>query len=133
MPSALAQINRQQTMEYVHKESDADCHLRSIKEVTGYRIEALDGTIGHVEDFLIDEETWAIRYMIVDTKNWWPGKKILVSPTWIKNVSWIEKSVTVELTKDNIEQGPQYDPNQTVTREYEDALYTYYGKAKYWS
>ena len=51
--------------------------------MTGYHIEATDGGIGHVKDFIIDDETWAIRYLEVDTRNWWPGKKVLVSPQWI--------------------------------------------------
>jgi sporulation protein YlmC with PRC-barrel domain len=67
-------------------ESD-ESNLRSIKEVTGYSIHAIDGGIGHVEDFIIDDKTWKIMYMIVDTKNWWPGKKILVSPDWILDVN----------------------------------------------
>jgi hypothetical protein len=67
------------------KES-ADSHLRSTDEVTGYHIEAEDGAIGHVKDFLVDDETWAIRYLEVDTQNWWPGKKVLVSPQWLNNI-----------------------------------------------
>ena len=66
----------------------ADSHLRSTAEVTGYHIEASDGEIGHVKDFIVDDETWAIRYLEVDTQNWWPGKKVLVSPQWINRVSW---------------------------------------------
>lgn len=65
-----------------------DPHLRSTREVIGYHIQALDGEIGHVEDFIVDDANWAIRYMVVDTRNWWPGKKVLVSPQWIKAVSW---------------------------------------------
>ena len=62
-------------------------HLRSTQEVSGYHIQAVDGKIGHVEDFIIDDwTTWAIRYLIVNTQNWWPGKKVLVSPKWIERV-----------------------------------------------
>jgi hypothetical protein len=67
-----------------------DPHLRSTDNVSGHNIQAKDGEIGHVEDFIIDDETWAIRYLIIDTKNWWPGKKVLVSPLWIDRVSWSE-------------------------------------------
>jgi len=52
-----------------------DPHLRSTRHVSGYHIQALDGEVGHVEDFIIDDETWSIRYLIVGTRNWWPGKK----------------------------------------------------------
>jgi len=53
----------------------ADSHLRSTKEVTGYNTEARDGEIGHVENFIVDHHTWAIHYIEVNTRNWWPGEK----------------------------------------------------------
>jgi hypothetical protein len=61
-------------------EERGDPHLRSTKEVAGYRIGAADGEVGHVEDFVVDDEEWAIRYVGVDTSNWLPGKKVLISP-----------------------------------------------------
>ena len=67
-----------------------DPYLRSTRDITGYYIAALDGDIGHVEDFLVDDRAWAIRYLVVDTRNWWPGKKVVLSPEWIKTVSWPE-------------------------------------------
>ena len=63
--------------------------------MTGYHIQATDGDIGHVEDFLVDDHSWAIRYMIVDTTNWWAGKKVLVAPAWIKRVDWAQSKVHV--------------------------------------
>ena len=72
-----------------------DPHLRGTHAVSGYTIHAKDGDLGHVEDFIVDDETWVIRYLIVNTGNWWPGKKILVSPEWIKRVSWSESKVYV--------------------------------------
>ena len=62
----------------------------ALHDVDGYHIQATDGEIGHVEDFFVDDETWAICYLIIDTRNWWPGKKILISPKWIERVSWPE-------------------------------------------
>jgi hypothetical protein len=62
------------------QQESTDTHLRSTEAVTGYGIEAADGEIGHVEGFVLDDESWAIRYMEVATRNWWPGKKVLVSP-----------------------------------------------------
>jgi sporulation protein YlmC with PRC-barrel domain len=95
-PAELAQSE----MQKENKMEEKDSHLRSVKEVTGYEIEATDGHLGHVEDFIVDEESWAIQNMVVDTKNWWPGKKVLVSPDSIKNVSWNERLVEVELTNE---------------------------------
>lgn len=113
------------------EESD-DQHLRSAKEVTGYYIEASDGDIGHVEDFLIEDESWAIRYMVVDTKNWWPGKKVLVSPEWIQSVSWKDSRVYVDLSRDTIKNAPEYDESTAVPRDYETNLHKHYGRTKYW-
>jgi hypothetical protein len=114
------------------KES-ADSHLRCTDEVTGYHIEAADGEIGHVKDFIVDDETWAIRYLEVDTRNWWPGKKVLVSPQWISRVSWAESKVVVDLTRETIQNGPEWNDSVTVTREYENRLYDYYARSPYWT
>jgi hypothetical protein len=110
-----------------------DSHLRSTDEVTGYHIEASDGAIGHVEDFLVDDDTWAIRYLEVDTRNWSPGKKVLVSPHWLENVSWPDSKVYVDLTRETIQNGPEWSESQTVTREYENRLYDYYDRSPYWT
>jgi uncharacterized protein YrrD len=114
------------------KES-ADSHLRSTDEVTGYHIEATDGEIGHVRDFIVDDETWAIRYLEVDTRNWWPGNKVLVSPQWIDNVSWPDSNVYVDLSRESIKNGPEWDESIPVTREYEQRLYDYYARPPYWA
>jgi hypothetical protein len=81
------------------REQPEDPHLRSAKLVTGYYIGASDGEIEHVEDFIIDDESWTIHYMVVDTRNWWPGKKVVISPEWIENVSWTDSTVYVEPTR----------------------------------
>ena len=114
------------------KES-ADSHLRSTDEVTGYHIDATDGEIGHVRDFIVDDETWAIRYLEVDARNWWSGKKVLVSPQWIDNVSWPDSKVYVNLSRETIKNGPEWDESIPVTREYEHRLYDYYAQLPYWA
>jgi hypothetical protein len=111
----------------------ADSHLRSTEAVTGYHIEAADGEIGHVRDFIVDDETWAIRYLEVDTQNWWPGKKVLVSPQWINRVSWANSKVYVDLTRETIRNGPEWVESIPVTREYEHRLYDYYARSPYWA
>ena len=72
------------------------------KAVTGYHIEATDGEIGHVDGFVVDDEAWAIRYIEVATRNWWPGKKVLVSPAWIERVSWPDSKVYAGLSREAI-------------------------------
>ena len=86
-----------------------DCHLRSSNAVIGYHIKATDGDIGHLEDLLVDDYTWAIRYLIVDTSNWWGGQHVLVAPDWITEVSWPEAKVSVDLTRQAVKAGPPYD------------------------
>jgi hypothetical protein len=110
----------------------ADSHLRSTKEVTGYHIEATDGEIGHVENFIVDHDIWAIQYLEVNTRNWWPGKKVLMSPHWIERVSWTDSKVYVDLSRDTIKNGPQYIDSMPVTREYEHRLYDHYKRSAYW-
>lgn len=111
----------------------ADPHLRSFQEVLDEYIEATDGEIGHVEDFLVDDESWAIRYMVIDTRNWWPGKKTLVAPTWIEEIRWADSRVRLGLTQDAIKAAPAYDPTAPVTRDYETRLYESYGRPSYWT
>jgi hypothetical protein len=109
-----------------------DSHLRSTDQVTGYFIHALDGDLGYVDDFLIDDETWAIRYLIVDTRNWWPGRKVLISPRWVDNVSWEKSKVSVHLSREVIRQSPEFQAGSLVTREYETELHGHYNHRGYW-
>ena len=117
--------------ERVRKESQ-DSHLRSTEAVSGYAIAALDGEIGHVDQFIVEEKAWAIRYIEVATRNWWPGKKVLVSPGWVEGVSWSESKVSVALTRDEIQKCPEYTDTMKITREYEGRLYFHYGRPPYW-
>jgi uncharacterized protein YrrD len=109
-----------------------DPHLRSTHDVSGYHIQAADGEIGHVEDFVIDDETWAIRYLIVDTHNWWAGKKVLVSPKWIERVSWNDLKVFVNLSRESVKQSPEYTEESLLTRDYEIGLHRHYNRQGYW-
>ena len=86
-----------------------DCHLRSSNAVIGHHIGATDGEIGHLEDLLIDDHTWAIRYLIVNTSNWWSGHRVLVSPDCIRDVSWSEAKVSVGLTRQAVSDSPLYE------------------------
>jgi hypothetical protein len=109
-----------------------DSHLRSTESVTGYNIDAVDGDIGHVDGFVMDDEAWAIRYVEVATRNWWPGKKVLVSPAWIERVSWMDSKVYVGLTREAIKGAPEYVETVPITRAHENMLYHHYGRPPYW-
>jgi uncharacterized protein YrrD len=110
-----------------------DAHLRSTREVTGYHVSALGGEIGHVEDFLFDDKTWEIRYAIIDTKNWLGGRRVLISPRWIKRVSWRNRMIYVDLARDRVRKSPKWDPSQPVSRKYELELHKNYGCGPYWT
>jgi len=109
-----------------------DRHLRSTNEVTGYHLSALDGEIGHVDDFIVDDATWSIRYLVVATRNWWPGKKVLISPKWLDKVSWKDREVMVSLTRATIKAAPEYTDDSLLTRDFETGFYGYYNRDGYW-
>ena len=115
-----------------HGDKTGDVHLRSAREVRGYHIQGHDAAIGHVEDFIIDDETWEVRYLVIDTSNWWFGKKVLVVPHWASSISWKEKRVTVDLSRQAIKDSPEWNATAAVDREYETRLYEYYRRPVYW-
>lgn len=114
------------------QEESGDVHLRSAKEVTGYHIEAVDGEIGQVDDFIVEEENWSIRYLVVETGNWWSGRRVLVAPSWIERISWTESKVFAGLTREAIRSSPEYDEPERISREYEEQLHRHYGRPRYW-
>jgi hypothetical protein len=115
------------------EKSTWDLHLRSTRAVSGYHIQATDGEIGHVDDFIIDDETWAIRYLIINTGHLWPGRRVLFSPQWIERISWNDSKVFVNLARENIKQSPEYKDESLLTRDYETALHGHYNRKGYWA
>jgi sporulation protein YlmC with PRC-barrel domain len=109
-----------------------DHDLRSTKDVAGYHIQASDGEVGHVDDFVVDSDSWSIRYLVVDTTNWWPGKKVLISPLWIESISWVDENVVVLMTRDDIRTSPEYSESVLIAREYEALLHKHYDREGYW-
>jgi hypothetical protein len=114
-------------------ESPGESNLRSTREIRGYHIHATDGQIGHVEDFIVSDQEWIIRYLVVDTRNWLPGKSVLISPEWVRDIDWEQHEVWVDVPRQTIENSPPYDPAAPVNRDYEDRMYDYYGRPKYWA
>ena len=138
-PDPQALLNAQQErlgdspMAEDTKSVPGDTHLRSVHEVSGYHVKATGGEIGHVEDFLFDDETWQIRYVIVDTRNWWPAKKVLLRPQWIEEVSWSTREFRTTMGREMIEKSPAWNPDSPVSREYELHLHQHYGYAPDWT
>jgi len=128
-PAALIKAQRLSPND-AQKAGDDDVHLRSSREVIGYRVRARDGRIGHVEDLILDESSWAIAYVEVDTRNWIGGKKVLVPPHWLSRVSWAERRVYIDLPLAAIKEAPAAETMEEVTPEYERGLREHYERAK---
>jgi len=116
------------TEETLKNETKGDPHLQSARDVGDCRITAADGDIGHVVDFIIDEESWIIRYVEVDTGNWLPGKKVLLSTRLISAINWANGCLQISLNRSVIENAPPYDPDQPIRRDYEQGLFDYYAE-----
>jgi sporulation protein YlmC with PRC-barrel domain len=102
--------------------------------VSGHKIHATDeDKIGSVDDFILDDETWTIRYLVINTGNVFTGKKVLISPEWIDHISWDDSRVYINLTKEALKESPEYTDENGLTRDYESSLFGFYKKTPYWS
>ena len=110
-----------------------DPHLRSGNAVVKYDVHATDGDIGHVQGLLIDERSWAIRYLIINTSNWWLGQQVLIAPQWIEGVSWNDRKVSVSLTRDAVRGSPAHTPGTRTERDEETRIHDHYGRPGYWA
>jgi hypothetical protein len=108
-----------------------DAHLRSVRDFRRYAIHASDGEFGHVDDVLVDPRSWAVRYIVVDTRRWWPGARVVLAPEWVSYVSWVERSVHVDLDRATIRSAPPYQRARLIDRAYEARLRDHYGQPRY--
>jgi hypothetical protein len=92
-----------------------DIHLRSAREICGYHIRTTDASAGHIEDFIIDDETWEIRYLVIDTASWWKGSKVLIAPRWTRSISWAQGIVLLDLSKKPSRRAPNGIPPRLST------------------
>lgn len=110
---------------------EKDRHLRSTNEVTGYTIMGVDDSIGNVDDFIINDLSWEIRWMVVDTTPWWFGGKVLLLPGSINRIEWANRTVYAGLTRNQIKNSPEWKTDKPIDMEYDKQLYEYYmGKSK---
>lgn len=123
---AVAAANQRQA------EARGDANLRSASEVNGYAIGAADGELGHVDDLLFDDVSWAVRYIVVDTRTWWSGKHVLVAPEWISEISWERRAVQVRVNRESLRNAPEYDRAAHVDRQWEAAYYQHVAEPGYW-
>jgi hypothetical protein len=109
-----------------------DTHLRSTDFLIGFAVHGIDGDIGYLDDFVVDDDTWAIRYIVVDTQHWVTGKKVLVCPDWIREINLPERKIFVNFNREKIQSVPEFDPSVPISRGYEEKLFEHYGCRKYW-
>lgn len=104
-----------------------DTHLQSIEEVAGYHIQAVDGDIGHVENFVMESANWGIRYLVIDTSNWWMGQHVLMSPYAVQEIDWSDRHVKLNVTRDQVKASPPWDPLKLMDQAYMKQLHGHYG------
>jgi hypothetical protein len=127
-----ADVREQEEDSEIAREEGNDPHLRSTREVVGYHLTAREDTAGEINDFLVDDETWHILYMVVDINGILPGGKVIVSPAWVERVSWTQSMVYLNLTLNAIKTSPKFDSAHMPDRDYEEQLFKHYEKPKYW-
>lgn len=126
--ASMPEPSGEEMLRYERELKDIEsCHLRSAKEVIGYHIEGIDSGVGHVDDLIMDACSWTIQWMVIDTRNWLPGRKVLIAPEWIQAFEWEMRKARVKLTKEQIKNSPPFDPHAPINKGYGDQLYDYYG------
>jgi uncharacterized protein YrrD len=131
-PADRAELDRAIERAQAEAAVQGDDHLRSTREVTGYQIDATDGDLGKVGDFLVDEDTWAIRYLVVNTSRWWFVKQVLIPPSWTTSVHWDKRAVSIKVTREHVQHAPPYDAAAHLDRQWESDYYRHYGMPPYW-
>jgi uncharacterized protein YrrD len=111
---------------------EGDPHLRSMHTLVGYTLFADGQDAGQLDDFVIDEQGWIVRYLVANVGSWWAGEKVLVVPHWLDEVDWENRQVRFAASRETISNAPRVDLSQPISREYEDQLHAYYGQARYW-
>ncbi len=106
--------------------------LTNAVHLKGLAIQATDGEIGTVDQFYFDDETWAIRYLTVESGGWLDDRRVLISPISVVNTDWQAKRLDVALTKQQVENSPNIDTHRPVSRQHEAAYLGYYGYPNYW-
>src|SRR5262249_12390058 len=106
--------------------------MRTISSLKGQGVAATDGDIGSVQDIYFDDMTWTVRYFVVDTGTWLPGRQVLLSPMSLRGVN-ADGKVVVPLSRGQVEQSPSVDTDKPVNRQYEMQYAQYYGYPYYWT
>jgi hypothetical protein len=107
--------------------------LHAISALKGFAIEATDGRIGTAVDFLFDDRSWKVRWLVVDCGSWLAGRKVLIHPSAISYAGFEYKRFEVTLTKAQVHGSPALLEHQPVSQQMQSHLYDYYGWDPDWS
>ncbi|NGP46129.1 PRC-barrel domain containing protein [Bacillaceae bacterium SIJ1] len=137
-----SQRNLDETVDETHEgyeEKELEEHLQhensqlqSMDDLKGYEVHVKEGYVGKIDDMILEDGTWKIRYLVVDVGIGIDTKLVLISPDWVKEISWIDQTITAPLEHDLVEHAPVFEEDQPLTREYEEKLYDYYNQQRYW-
>jgi hypothetical protein len=130
LPNAEPQIVEEAARRSVEAETpplDGGDHLHSVAEFKGYYVHALDGDIGHVDNLLADDSSWEIRYLVIATRNWWPGKIVQLAPYAVKAIDWFGERINMNVTREQVQSAPAWDPLAMADAVSESDLHRHFG------
>ena len=125
--SAIVAEGAERRAEDIETGPEGDPHLRSVASVKGYHVHASDGELGHVENFLADDANWDIRYLVIATRNWWPGKIIQLAPYAVTDIDWLDRQVKLNVTRDQVKSAPAWDPLAMADEVSEQQFHRHFG------
>jgi hypothetical protein len=126
-PGSLA-AERWRELSVQNAENLAGIHVRCASEIRGYQVQGSDAPIGDIENFIIDDQTWEVRFLVIDASSWWGGERVLVAPRWATRIGWDERQVYVDLPRQLVKNCPKWSSTLEINREYEVRLHDYYGR-----
>lgn len=127
LPLAMPELEVQPQPE------ERDAHLRSLREVLGYHVHCGDDNMGSADDFIADDGNWSIRWFLVALGPWLLRRWVLIGTSSIGSVCWANRQVRLNLSREQLEKSPEFDPWAAVNREHEVRLYDYYGRPLDWA
>jgi len=104
-----------------------DPHLRSVASLMGYHVHASDGELGHVENLLADDGNWDIRYLVIATRSWWPGKVVQLARYAVTDIDWLDRQVKLNVTRDQVQSAPAWDPVAMTNELNEEQHHRHFG------
>lgn len=110
-------------------EADDDEHLRSAEEVTGYRVYAGKEHVGYVDDFVLDTANWTVLLIGIDTHKWLPGKSFMLPVAWASDISWTDRSLTIDVDEEQLKSAPEFGDDQIAVKDVA-RLYKHFGRSQ---